>query len=313
MKRWLSLAGIGVVGTLVALAQGKLIHGEISYFGFIAGPLAVELCTGEDSSLSERTPVELDGTFELSAKAPGIYELLVIGPQGAIIHREMVAVSGGRQVLSIRLADQRGAASLGSATISFQQLSHKVPLQAKKAFAKGEQAAAKGDYRHAADAFRQALEIDPEYVDALNGLGASESELGNLPQAAEEFQKALKLAPEHAEALPNLSIALAKMEHYREAGEVARRALKVVPGSCSIHYILAVSLMVVDGDPAEALFHLARAAAEIPHAELLSADLLLQQGRSDEAIRHLETYLRAASPHDAGRNRAEALLAQLHP
>jgi predicted Zn-dependent protease len=101
------------------------------------------------------------------------------------------------------------------------------------------------------------------------------------------------------------------MRRFHEAGATARRALKVVPRSCQIHYILAVSLLMENGDSDEALDNLQRSVAEVPKAHLVAADLLSQRGRRQEAIVHLQEYLRDASPSDAERAKVEAMLAQL--
>ena len=61
----------------------------------------------------------------------------------------------------------------------------------------------------------------------------------------------------------------------------------------------------------EALEHLTRAIPEVPTAHLIAADVLVQQGRKQDAIDHLETYLRAAKPDDAYRARVEARLTEL--
>ena len=192
-----------------------------------------------------------------------------------------------------------------------QQLQHKVPPAAQKAFQKGERAATKGDLEQARTCFEEAVAQDPEFADAYNELGGVDAGLNHLADAASQFQKAIDLVPEHRRALPNLSIVLAKMERFHEAGQVARRALQVVPSDSRMHYILAASLVDEHGDIDEILAHLDRAATDIPSAHITAADLLAQNGRTDEAIHRLEGYLVRAAPGDALRPKVEARLAQL--
>lgn len=260
---------------------------------------------------TERVMINGDGSFEFRYARPGAHELRLVTMSGTIIHQETVFITGANQFLSIRLPDSPGASRSVDSTISLRQLTHKIPPQAQKAYNKGEQASAKGKHREAADLFRQAVTIDPEFVDAFNELGAAEAALGNLPQAAEDFQKAVDLVPEHRLALPNLSIVLAKLRRFREAAEVARRALKVVPASGTVRYILAASLLFEKGDTDEALDNLERATSEVPKAHLVAADILALRGKRLEAIRHLEEYLRVAPAGDKDRARAEAKLAEL--
>jgi tetratricopeptide (TPR) repeat protein len=317
MKLYLRCAAMAMLALAAAWAQrsdakGMTVRGEIVSSDANVGNLSVEL-VADGSGLSETVPVNLDGSFEFRSGSPGTHELRVIAPNGAVIHQEYVSITSSNQTLSIHLGDRSpaGAANRGGSTVSLQQLNHKVPAAAQKAYQKGEQAASKGNLEAACAHFEEAVKIDPEFADAYNDLGAAKAGMKQLPEAAAEFQKAIDLAPEHPLALPNLSIVLAKMKNYHDAGEVARRALRVAPGSGKIHYILAVSILADHGNLDDALVHLERAAAEVPSAHITAAEILAQRGRSPEAIRHLEDYLATAAPDDAKRPKVEARLAEL--
>lgn len=319
MNTCLRSVAIGVLAMAVLPADETSrrtgVRGEILSTQSFGGSLTVELAVG-NTGIPERAMVNADGTFEFRSAPAGIHQLRVIGPQGAVLHQEMVTIGNSNQVLSIRLPDpppnaSRSMGGSGSGSISLRQLTHKIPAAARKAYDKGEQATAKAQHFQAAESFRQAVTIDPEFVDAYNQLGAAEAAMGNLAKAAEQFQKAVDLAPEHPQALPNLCIVLAKMRRFDEAGAVARRALKVAPGSGPLHYILGVSILMADGDRDEILYNLDRSAAEVPKAHLLAASLLEQWGRSADAVQHLKDYLRDGSPDEADRARVEGQLSRL--
>ena len=303
------LAAAAVWGQ-VSTSKSITVRGEIVSSAPLIGSWTVEL-GGNGAGISQSAAVNADNTFEFPSATPGTYQLRVIAPSGKLCYEDYVTVNPN-QTLSIRLADDRPQANRSTGnTISLEQLSHKVPARAQKAFQKGEQAATKGNIDEARNCFRLAVTLDPEFVDAYNELGATEAQLNNLPEAATQFQKAIDLVPEHRQALPNLSIVLAKMRRFHEAGEVARRALKVVPESGRIHYILAVSLLADGGDFEEIILQFERATSEIPSAHVTVAELLAQHGRPQEAIHHLEAYLQVAEPDDALRAKAEARLTQL--
>jgi tetratricopeptide (TPR) repeat protein len=291
-------------------SRGIPVHGEIESGTVISGNVTVELAaTG--ASRGDTTPVSPDGRFEFQSIAAGTYWLRVVAGDGRVIHEEAVTINGSQQMLQVRLsADQKANRADGS-SISMQQLTHKVPRAAQKAYEKGLHAASKGDQRMAADFFSQAVDADPEFVDAHNELGAAEVKLGQLPEAAEQFQKAIDLAPEHRMALPNLSIVLAKMRRFGEAGEVARRALRVVPGMAQMQYILALGLLSEHKEPQEAIRNLRSAAHEIPKAHIVAAEALVECGKRDEAALELEQYLSTQPPNDAERAKVEAALAEL--
>jgi tetratricopeptide (TPR) repeat protein len=284
------------------------VRGQIYSQAPLVGEFTVELVTPGERP--ERSLVDPDGSFKVRSAGTGSYELRVIGPSGAIIHEEIVTVDGG-QFLSIRIPGERAVTRAGAPTISLQELRHKIPPQAQKAFEKGRQAAAKGNPSDAAESFRRAVTIDPEFVDGFNELGAAEATVGNLPAATENFQKALNLVPEHPRALCNLTVVLARQNQFHEAGAVARRALKVVPNSGAVRYILATSLVLENGDRNEAIENYEKAADQVPKAHLAAADLLAQGGRRQDAIRHLEQYLRSAPAGDRDRANVETRLAEL--
>jgi tetratricopeptide (TPR) repeat protein len=311
--RW---TGIGVLAAAGLMAQGtesslaNRVRGEISPAPPGISSLTVEL-SANGNSAGQIVHVAPDGSFEFRASPRGAYELKLVGPGGAVIHQETVMLTGSSQLLSIRIGDTSQANRSTGGTVSLQQLSHKVPPLARKAFDKGEQAQTKGRYDEAAAFYRQAVSIDPEYADAFNELGAMEARQGDLAHAVEDFQKAVEAVPEHAMALSNLSIVLAKLRRFEEAAEAARRALRAMPGSGTQHFVLATSLLFSSGDSDEVLDNFERSAAEVPRGHLVAAQLLVRRGRREDAVRHLQDFLRLAPPGDREREKAEALLGEL--
>jgi tetratricopeptide (TPR) repeat protein len=307
-----ALALAGLLAQAPDQNAGYRVRGEISPVTPGMGSLTIEL-TPSGGGLTERASVQGDGTFEIHAAQPGVYEFRLTGAGGAVLHQETVVVAGGNPLLSIRLAEVQASTHPAEGTVSLHQLAHKVPPQARKAFDKGQQAKAKGRHEEATKLFRQATSIDPEFADAFNELGVEESQQGNLANAVEDFQKAVTVVPDHATALSNLSIALAKMRRYDEAYATARRALQYMPGSGRLRFVLATSLLLAKGDSDEVLENLERSTGEIPRAHLVAARLLMRRGMRTEALRHVEDYLRVVPTDDQERGKAMAMLAELRP
>jgi Tfp pilus assembly protein PilF len=311
MKPCLRYTAMIVLVLSAAWAQGLenrtvVVHGEIAAFSPTAGGMNVEM-SANGAAMSEVVPVEADGSFQFRNVTPGMHQLRVTSMDGQVLHQEFVSISGSSGPLSIRLDDTRSANRAASGTVSLQQLTHKIPAAAQKAYDKGEQCFSKGDLEQSHTYLLQAVTIDPEFVDAYNELGATDAGMKHLPEAAEHFQKAIDLAPENPRALVNLSIVLAQMRRLHEAGEVSRRALKVVPNSGVVHYILAVSLLSERGNVDEMITEFERSVGQVPAAHLTVAEVLVQCGRPQEAIRHLEEYIQG----DAKRDAAEARLLEL--
>jgi len=307
----LTLAGLLAQG--VDPSNGFKVRGEISPATQGMSSLTVEL-TGSGGGPAEKAEVNPDGTFEIHCVQPGVYELRLTGVAGALVHQQTVMISAGNPAITIRLNEgSPTSAHPSQGTVSIHQLTHKVPPQARKAFDKGEQAKDKGRHEQAAECFRKATTIDPEYADAFSELGAEESAQGDLPHAVEHFQRAIEIAPDHAVAISNLSIVLAKMRRYEEASVAARRALQYMPGSGRLRFVLATSLLLSKGDSDEVLSNLERATDEIPRAHLVAARLLMQRGQRTEALQHVESYLHAVPANDQDRAKALAMQAELRP
>jgi tetratricopeptide (TPR) repeat protein len=76
----------------------------------------------------------------------------------------------------------------------------------------------KKEYDQAIASFRAALEIQPEYPDALDNLGKALDATGKDAEAIAEFDKAIKIAPNNAAAYADRGMALFH-EHHKDFSE----------------------------------------------------------------------------------------------
>lgn len=77
--------------------------------------------------------------------------------------------------------------------------------------------------------FREALRIDAQNAEALNGLGLTFAQRNRLREAAESFAAALKVAPKHPAALLNLATVQQRLNNPAEALKVYREYLALQP------------------------------------------------------------------------------------
>ena len=83
-----------------------------------------------------------------------------------------------------------------------------------------------GDISQAVKAFRKALEISPEYPDAMNYLGYMWAERGeNLEEAKDLIARAIKIEPENAAFLDSMAWVLFKLGQPREALPYMEKAI----------------------------------------------------------------------------------------
>jgi Tfp pilus assembly protein PilF/peroxiredoxin len=78
-------------------------------------------------------------------------------------------------------------------------------------------------------AFERALELQPDYADASNSLGALLAQSGEVPAAIERFRAALQVKPDYPDALNNLGFALFQTGHPEQAQELYQKALQLQP------------------------------------------------------------------------------------
>ncbi|WP_225031234.1 tetratricopeptide repeat protein [Paraburkholderia sp. XV] len=81
----------------------------------------------------------------------------------------------------------------------------------------------------AAECFRQALVLQPDYVDAHNNLGNAQRALKDHHGAVQSFCQAINLKPDHARAYNNLANTLMELDELEAAIEAWRNAIALRP------------------------------------------------------------------------------------
>lgn len=112
-----------------------------------------------------------------------------------------------------------------------------------------------GDLEAAREAYRRALALDPEHVDAHIDLGCLEHEQGRLAEAEAHYRAAVALRPRDAIACFNLAVVLDDEARDDEARDAYEAALSADPACAEAHYNLA-KLCERAGDRAGAVRHL---------------------------------------------------------
>ena len=107
----------------------------------------------------------------------------------------------------------------------------------------------------AEDAYRRALELDPEHADGLLNLGRLLHESGRLDEAEALYRAASSASPEEARAAYNLGVVLEDRGESTEAIDAYRRALSIDNDLGAAHFNLA-RLLGAAGHRSEGLRHL---------------------------------------------------------
>lgn len=152
--------------------------------------------------------------------------------------REVWNPESGQALLDFEVAElARGAASLQR--VESRIMEPEAPDAAEEWYERGVEIEDE-DPGEAMQAYRKALEVNPDLADAHLNLGRLLHETGG-PAAAEPcYRRALAVRPDDSIALFNLGVALQDLDRLHEAVEIYDKALEVDPKLADAHFNLAV-------------------------------------------------------------------------
>ena len=320
--KWSLILGVFLLITPSLRSQGQAPYievprGQILQYGeSLPMGLTISLRGVDTHEPPQVVPVSPNGTFECRHLAAGEYEATITNEQGEVILHEFVQFTPNSGPFVLRLRDPASLGPLSnrpvnSRTVSARELLHPIPSKAAKEFRRSQKAQDAGDIQGSIKHLEKAIEIDPDYMEAHNNLGARFMALQQYDKSAAEFQKAVELEPTSAKTQFGLSLALSVLGRYPEAEAPARRAVQLDPQLTSALYTLGQVLVMQNKVTPEAEEDLRKSAAKYPRARLMLAKLFALRGDANETAAQLREYLRSGSTDS--RKEAEAWLARLSP
>ena len=109
-----------------------------------------------------------------------------------------------------------------------------------------------GRFEDVIAACHKMLDIEPDYLPALNSLASALAALGRYDEAAVKFAALLRLAPDNPAVLNNYGHALALLGRGAEAAAALESAVRIQPFYAEAHFNLAL-LLEQTGHPDAAL------------------------------------------------------------
>ncbi len=168
-----------------------------------------------------------------------------------------------------------------------QELSQAMQRRAEFFLKKGQEYYDKEQYLEAAEAYRQAIEIKPDYSEAFFNLGLAYRKLARYLEAIEAFKKAIKFEEGLAEAHFNIAFLYAKLARFSEALPYYLSAIELQPDYPEAHFNLGITYDAL-GKYEEAVIAYQQAISFIPsypEAHYQLAIALNKQGNPQEAIK----------------------------
>lgn len=241
-----------------------------------AGFLTPERTAGRQLRFSFQDLVLLRAAKELVQKrvAPrrvraALAKLRADLPQGRSLSGLSISADGGRVV--VRDGSSRWNPESGQRLFDFRvaEIARRVAPLARKSAASARQAETplraeewyelgceieNGSPAEARDAYRRAIELDPDHTGAHTNLGRLLHEAGELAAAEAHYRTALRADPEDAVAAFNLGVVLEDSGREAEAVPAYEQAVAADRSAADAHYNLA-RLYEKLGNPAAAVRH----------------------------------------------------------
>lgn len=231
------------------------------------------------------------GGFSFGTVPQGLYRVVAL--LGISQAEEQVNVGAFRSSVNLRMAVNNNAQAGGNgATVSVAQ--YKIPEKARNEFQKAQDASAKLKLDDARKHVARALELDPNYADALT-LRAILNLSSNPQGAITDLQKAIQCDGNYALAYTVLGSALNMQAKSGEALRMLERSETLAPDSWQTYFEMARSF-VGKMDYTSALRALDRAQsllpAEYPAILLIRAQAHLGLKLYENAMSELQTFLK---------------------
>jgi tetratricopeptide (TPR) repeat protein len=169
------------------------------------------------------------------------------------------------------------------------------PKKTVKEFEEGVKADHRGKTDEAIQHYEKALSYSPGFYPAHNNLGSAYLSQQNFDRAQGEFEAALKANQNDAQAYFNLANVLLLTQHYDEAEREVEEGLQRRPDSAFGNFLQG-SLYERTGRPElaeKSLLNALQLDPTMSQGHLQLVNLYLQQKRTPDAIKELESYLKA--------------------
>lgn len=267
----------------------------------IAEPMKVTLkvLRGDQAS----TYTDQQGRFEFQHVAAGDYTIEVEADRDRdrfeILDEKITVRTNTPNFLTLSLKEKRTdqKATRGK-TVSVAMLDQKIPPAAKREFDNATSLARQGNLQESIAALQHAIVIYPDYLMALNDLGAQLIELGRLDEALAPLRAAIKIDPTSFNPQLNLGIILVRKKDFPAALAALDKALSSEPSSPAAHlYAGLAAAGAKDNQRAEREFKSANdlGGRDFSMALVYLGQLYLKMGEKQKAIDSLQRYLKVDS------------------
>jgi tetratricopeptide (TPR) repeat protein len=246
------------------------------------------------------------GNFEFSLLPSGSY--MVVATSGMQQASERVEATGWSNVVNLRMPTNSPQDGMAAHTISVVQ--YKIPGKARDEYNKAHELLQSGKQAEADKHLAKALELCPNYADALTLRGILELNQRNTEAAIADLDKAIHSDANYAMAYMVMGSALNLQSKFDEAIRSLERGESLAPTYWQAHFEMGKSFIGKADYPA-ALHELElaenMAPSEYPSIYLLRAHALMEMKQYAQAMEAVQMYLQK-DPQGANSQQARTML-----
>lgn len=278
----LNIRGFGGTGSI----SGKVVQGG----GGPARGVLVEVNELGTLIPVAQTYTSSNGDFDFHAIPTGRYEVIVTSGIDRV--REPVDITMAGTIVTIRLPEADVSDRGGRNSVSVNQL--KAPKKARAAFKRAEDAIHKGEFELAWQQVGTALQIYPNYSEALTLRGILQLQANKLEEARTDLEEAVRCDPGYALSHLVLGAAYNRLARFDDALRVLDRGIALAPAAWQ-GYFESGKALLGKSDFKGALQRLQKAETLVAQAyapiQLAKAQAWLGMKNYPDAMSGLQAYL----------------------
>jgi Flp pilus assembly protein TadD len=278
------------------------IQGQVSLpEGMAAGQTVVTLISR--SGIPRHTYTTEQGRFEFQDIPEGGYVLSAKSMADAKLSTDGVEVDTTRTAtgdLTVNLVLRRDisahVAPKKAEAVSVAEVEQKVPKQARQAYREALKLREENQNDKALRSLTRAVELFPEYFQALAERGDMLILGGKLTEAADDFARALKVNPRYGPALRGAGYCQLERREFEESARYLEQATAARPDDANAYLLLGIAYLELDRrEQAEGalLKALGFNTRRELRAHIYLGNLYARAGRYKEAADQLRQYLEA--------------------
>ena len=222
------------------------IEGQVSLAsGRPAGLVLVRITTR--AGVPRETFTNDQGRFEFQGMEDGGYVLVATSPSDARLVSDAVQADTSRTAtgtlnvnLMLHLISETGKESRPG-VLRVDQPAQKIPGEARKAFNQGLKFKEKHEDDRAFQSFSRAIDLYPQYYQALTGRGDGYGFQRKLKEALTDFEQALKINPHYAPALRGSGYCKLEQNEFAEAAQDLEKSISDDPENATAHLLLGIA------------------------------------------------------------------------